>query len=94
MYIFSTISESIKKVIPMQFPGQDPSHPHGHWMSADDRYMVTPDEFTGTATIYDLTEDKSVGKVKTGHSPIAVGMTPDGYLNNLNFNLYRKVQEI
>ena len=27
--------ESIKKVIPMQFPGQDPSHPHGHWMSAD-----------------------------------------------------------
>ena len=24
--------ESIKKVIPMQFPGLDPSHPHGHWM--------------------------------------------------------------
>ncbi|HJS63858.1 MAG TPA: beta-propeller fold lactonase family protein [Nitrososphaeraceae archaeon] len=70
--------ESIKKVIPMQFPGQDPSHPHGHWMSADDRYMVTPDEFTGTATIYNMMEDKIVGKVKTGHSPIAVGMTPDG----------------
>ena len=70
--------ESIKKVIPMQFPGLDPSHPHGHWMSADDRYMVTPDEFTGTATIYDMMEDKIAGKVKTGHSPIAVGMTPDG----------------
>lgn len=70
--------ESIKKVIPMQFPGQDPSHPHGHWMSADDRYMVTPDEFTGTATIYDMMKDKIAGKVKTGHSPIAVGMTPDG----------------
>ena len=68
--------ESIKKVIPMQFPGLDPSHPHGHWMS--DRYMVTPDEFTGTATIYDMMEDKIAGKVKTGHSPIAVGMTPDG----------------
>ena len=68
--------ESIKKVIPMQFPGLDPSHPHGHWMS--DRYMVTPDEFTGTATIYDMVEDKIAGKVKTGHSPIAVGMTPDG----------------
>ena len=68
--------ESFKKVIPMQFPGQDPSHPHGHWMS--DRYMVTPDEFTGTATIYDMMEDKIAGKVKTGHSPIAVGMTPDG----------------
>ena len=42
------------------------------------RYMVTPDEFTGTATIYDMMEDKIAGKVKTGHSPIAVGMTPDG----------------
>ena len=40
--------------------------------------MVTPDEFTGTATIYDMMEDKIAGKVKTGHSPIAVGMTPDG----------------
>ena len=71
--------ESIKKIIPMQFPGQDPSHPHGHWMSGgDDRYMVTPDEFTGTATIYDMMEDKILGKVKTGHSPIAIGMTPDG----------------
>ena len=68
--------ESLKKVIPMQFPGQDPSHPHGHWMS--DRYMVTPDEFTGTATIYDMMENKILGKVKTGHSPIAIGMTPDG----------------
>jgi YVTN family beta-propeller protein len=70
--------ESIKRIIPLQFPGQDPSHPHGHWMSGDDRYMVTPDEFTGTATIYDMMEDKILGKVKTGHSPIAVGMTPDG----------------
>ena len=68
--------ESLKKVIPMQFPGQDPSHPHGHWMS--DRYMVTPDEFTGTATIYDMLENKILAKVKTGHSPIAIGMTPDG----------------
>ena len=76
--VLSPKGESIKKVIPMQFPGQDPSHPHGHWMSADDRYMVTPDEFTGTATIYDMMEDKIAGKVKTGHSPIAVGMTPDG----------------
>jgi YVTN family beta-propeller protein len=70
--------ESIKKIIPLQFAGQDPSHPHGHWMSGDDRYMVTPDEFTGTATIYDMMENKILGKVKTGHSPIAIGMTPDG----------------
>jgi DNA-binding beta-propeller fold protein YncE len=68
--------ESFKKVIPLQFPGLDPSHPHGHWMS--DRYMVTPDEFTGTATIYDMMENEILGKVKTGHSPIAIGMSPNG----------------
>ena len=76
--VLGSKGESIKRVIPMQFPGQDPTHPHGHWMTADDRYMVTPDEFTGTATIYDMMKDKIVGKVNTGHSPIAVGMTPDG----------------
>ncbi|MGH9980951.1 MAG: beta-propeller fold lactonase family protein [Nitrososphaeraceae archaeon] len=76
--VLSPKGESIKKIIPLQFPGQDPSHPHGHWMSGDDRYMVTPDEFTGTATIYDMMESKILGKVKTGHSPIAIGMTPDG----------------
>jgi DNA-binding beta-propeller fold protein YncE len=74
--------ESIKRVIPMQFPGQDPSHSHGHWMSADDRYMVTPDEFAGTATIYDVTGDKIIEKVKKGHSPIAVGMIPDCYISD------------
>ncbi|HEU5462284.1 MAG TPA: beta-propeller fold lactonase family protein [Nitrososphaeraceae archaeon] len=76
--VLSPKGESIKKIIPMQFAGQDPSHPHGHWMSGDDRYMVTPDEFTGTATIYDMMEGNILGKVKTGHSPIAIGMTPDG----------------
>src|SRR5215207_7227994 len=70
--------ESIKKVIPIQFPGLDPSHSHGYWMTADGHYMVTPDEFTGTATIYDMMEDKIIEKIKTGHSPIAVGMIPDG----------------
>jgi YVTN family beta-propeller protein len=76
--VLSPKGESIKKVIPMQFPGQDPTHPHGHWMGAKGKYLVTPDEFTGTATIYDINQNKISGKVKTGHSPIAVGMTPDG----------------
>jgi hypothetical protein len=47
-------------------------------MSADDHYMVTPDEFAGTATIYNMMTDNIMEKVKIGHSPIAVGMTPDG----------------
>ena len=77
--VLSPKAESVKKVIPLQFPGQDPTHPHGHWMDGGgDRYMVTPDEFAGTSTIYDMKQNKIIGKVKIGSSPIAVGMTPDG----------------
>ena len=67
-----------KKFILLQSPASPSTHPHGHWMSADDRYMVTPDALTGTTTIYDMLQDKIIGKVKTGVSPVAVGMLPDG----------------
>ena len=76
--VLSPKGESLKKVISMQFPGQDPAHPHGHWMDGGDRYLVTPDEFAGTSTIYDMKQNKIIGKVKIGSSPIAVGMIPDG----------------
>jgi YVTN family beta-propeller protein len=46
-------------------------------MDSGDRYMVTPD-VAGTSTIYDMKQNKIIGKVKIGSSPIAVGMTPDG----------------
>jgi YVTN family beta-propeller protein len=62
----------------LQPPASPSTHPHGHWMSSDDRYMVTPDALTGTTTIYDMMQDKIIGKVKTGVSPVAVGMMPDG----------------
>ncbi|WP_197731161.1 multicopper oxidase domain-containing protein [Candidatus Nitrosocosmicus franklandus] len=62
----------------LQPPASPSTHPHGHWMSSDDRYMVTPDALTGTTTIYDMMQDKIIGKVKTGVSPVAVGMIPDG----------------
>jgi YVTN family beta-propeller protein len=75
--VLSPNAESVKQVIPLQFPGQDPTHPHGHWMDSGDRYMVTPD-VAGTSTIYDMKQNKIIGKVKIGSSPIAVGMTPDG----------------
>jgi len=76
--VLSPKGESLEKVIPMQFPGQDPTHPHGHWMDAGDRYLVTPDEFSGTSTIYNMKQNKIIGKVKIGSSPIAIGMMPDG----------------
>ena len=68
----------LQKFILLQPPASPSTHPHGHWMSADDKYMVTPDEHTGTATVYDMEKDKIIGKVKTGVSPVAVGMIPDG----------------
>jgi YVTN family beta-propeller protein len=68
----------LQRFILMQSPASPSSHPHGHWMSADDKYMVTPDELAGTTTVYDMEQDKIIGKVKTGHSPVAVGMIPDG----------------
>lgn len=32
-----------QKFILLQSPAAPSTHPHGHWMSADDKYMVTPD---------------------------------------------------
>lgn len=69
---------NLTNYILLQSPAAPSTHPHGHWMSSDDRFMVTPDALTGTTTIYDMMQDKIVGKVKTGVSPVAVGMMPDG----------------
>ncbi len=68
----------LKKFILLQYPATPPTHPHGHWMSADDKYMVTPDALSGTTTVYDMEKDRIVGKLKTGTLPVAVGMLPDG----------------
>jgi 6-phosphogluconolactonase (cycloisomerase 2 family) len=62
----------------LQYPGTVPTHPHAHWTSADDKYMVTADALAGTATVYNMEENKIVGKIKIGTLPTGVGMTPDG----------------
>lgn len=60
--------------------------PHGHWISEDGRYMVTPDALAGSVSITDLSTDQ-VTTIPTGAViPIAVGITPDGsraYVTNL-----------
>jgi len=45
---------SLEKFVLLQSPAAPSTHPHGHWMSADDKYMVTPDALTGTTTVYDM----------------------------------------
>jgi len=54
------------------------SHPHGHWISSDGRFIVTPNFFSLDASIIDLSTDPpTVIKGTTGIAPIATGMMPD-----------------
>lgn len=60
--------------------------PHGHWLSDDGKYLVTPNALAGSVSIVDL-DSEQVTTIPTGAViPIAVGMTPDGsrtYVTNL-----------
>jgi len=82
------------RIIPMQKSGQDPTHPHGHWISADGSKMVTPNALTADSTIYDFasdsiqrTIDSTTGEdTSTGVVPIATAIRPQGdkyYVANL-----------
>ena len=54
------------------------SHPHGHWISANGQYIVTPNFFSGDASIINLnTNPVTITNVPTGAAPIATGMTND-----------------
>jgi DNA-binding beta-propeller fold protein YncE len=60
-----------------QFSTGSASHPHGHWISNDGKYMVTPNFFISESTIVNLSSETSTN-VKVGFTPIATGMKPDG----------------
>jgi len=68
----------LQRLILLQPPASPSTNPHGHWMSSDGKYMVTADALAKTTTVYDMMQDKIIGKVNTGVSPVAVGMMPDG----------------
>lgn len=64
--------------------GGKPAHPHAHWMSADAKYMVTPNVNTYDSTVVDIPSGR-IKKEVTGELPIATGMMPDSskyYLAN------------
>jgi len=66
--------------IPMSSGGEDvftASHPHGHWMSADGKEMVTPNENLNTSTVHNFAAGMNEATIKTGAVPIATGMMPD-----------------
>jgi YVTN family beta-propeller protein len=99
---------NLEKFILLQSLAAPSTRPHDHWMSSDDRFMVTPEALTGTTTIYDMMQNKIVGKVKTDVSPVAVGMMPDGsksyvadffdstisVINTANVKLIKKVNSL
>ncbi len=74
--------------------GQD-SHPHGHWISSDGQYVVTPNFFTHNSAIIDLHANPPVvTQVTTGLAPIAIGMHPDTndyYTADFLGNTYTKI---
>ena len=55
------------------------SHPHGHWISSDGKYVVTPDFMSLSSTIINLEDNSSVKAEHTAGgttliAPIATGM--------------------
>jgi DNA-binding beta-propeller fold protein YncE len=70
------------RIIPMQESGQNPTSPHGLWITPDGRKMITPNHFTDDTSITDFSSNLREGKIQnrteTGHMPIATGMMPNG----------------
>jgi len=82
----TTDPDEVERIIAMQGYGQNPTHPHAHWMSAEGDKMVTPNSFTGDSTLYGFNAEEIIAKPSTGALPIATGMTPDSskyYVANL-----------
>lgn len=72
----------IKHMMPTQHHGQAPANPHGHWVSADGKRIITPNINTSDTGIYDVETGKIISRTDTGKGapgphPIAIGMMPD-----------------
>lgn len=68
--------------LPTQGPGHLPANPHGHWISADGKRIITPNINTHDAGFYDVEDGSIVARTDTGAGqpgahPIAIGMLPD-----------------
>lgn len=72
----------VNYMLPTQQPGQAPANPHGHWISADGKRIITPNINTHDTGFYDVEAGKIVARTDTGAGqpgahPIAIGMLPD-----------------
>ncbi len=80
----------VVKALPTQASGQSAAHPHGHWISADGRKIVTPNISTGDVGVYGsnggIEARTPTGNNHPGAHPVAIGMMPDSskiYATNL-----------
>jgi len=85
IYVAMNGEETINELDPTtyeitrQISTGDSSHPHGHWVSSDGKYVVTPDFLSLSSTIVNLEDNTSIKAEHTGGgsvliAPIATGM--------------------
>jgi len=68
-----------------QARGENPAFPHGHWVSGDGRYFVTPNSNETRASITNM-DVMAMVKPETGHHPVAAVTSNDSkraYVANL-----------
>lgn len=56
--------------------GQKPAFPHGHWVSGDGKWAVTPNSFDDTVSIFNL-ETGDHRKLEADSHPVAVSISND-----------------
>jgi YVTN family beta-propeller protein len=57
--------------------GEKPAFPHGHWVSGNGRWAVTPNSFDDTVSIFNL-DDGTMRKFKADAHPVATSISNDG----------------
>jgi YVTN family beta-propeller protein len=57
--------------------GENPAFPHGHWVSGNGKYAVTPNSFEDTVSIFNL-ETGEMRKLQAGAHPVAISISNDG----------------
>lgn len=69
----SEVSRGGKEVVATymtQARGEKPAYPHGHWVTGDGKYVVTPNSHETKASIIDM-DVPSMTKPETGYHPVA-----------------------
>ena len=76
---------AVVKTYLTQKPGDKPAMPHGHWVSGNGKYVITPNANDETGSIFDLDLVQML-KPHAGEHPVAGVFTNDskrGYISNL-----------